>query len=113
MIRMYRSGSVCSISIATVRSPAKPREDKGIDSGAFRELEELLDKAVPSGSKTDLNIFSGSKPSMRKNCGKRSTRKSSIGDKRIYSYDEIIERREKLNDSDEFQFCIDDVEKDF
>ena len=101
------------VSTATVGSSAKPREEKGVDPGAFQDLEELLDEAVPSGSKTGLNSFSGSKSSMRRDCGKGSTGKSRIGDKRIYSYDEIIKCREQLNDSDEFQFCIDDEEKDF
>ena len=50
---------------------------------------------------------------MRKNSGKGSTGEPRIGDTRIYSYDEIIECQEKLNDSDEFKFCIDDVEKNF
>ena len=68
------------VSIATVRSPAKPKEEEGVDSGAFRDLEELLDEAVPSGSKTGSNIFSGSKSSMRRDCGKGSTGKSRIGD---------------------------------
>ena len=34
---------------------------------------------------------------------------SRIEDKRSYSYDEIIEFQEKLYDSDEFQFNIEDV----
>ena len=59
------------------------------------------------------NIFPGSKSSMRRNSGKGSTGESRIGDKKINSYGEIIECREQLNDSDEFQFCLDDIEKDF
>ena len=39
------------VSIVTVRSPAKPREQEGVDSRTFRDLEELLDEALPSGSK--------------------------------------------------------------
>ena len=50
---------------------------------------------------------------MRRISGNGFKRKSRIGDKRTYSYDEIIECQEKLNDSDEFQFCIDSGEKNF
>ena len=96
-----------------VWSPVKPREEEGVDSRAFRDLEELLDEAVPSGSKEGLNIFSGSKFSMRRSSGKISSKESRIGDKRKYSYDEIFECQEKLNDSDDFQFCIDNVENIF
>ena len=31
------------VSIVTVWIPAKPREEEGVDPGAFRDLEELLD----------------------------------------------------------------------
>ena len=62
------------VSIVTVQSPAKPREEEGVDSRAFQDLEELLDEAVPSGSKEGSNIFSRSKFSMRRSSGKGSTR---------------------------------------
>ena len=39
------------VFIVTVQSPAKSREEEGVDSRAFRDLEELLDEALPSGSK--------------------------------------------------------------
>ena len=45
--------------------------------------------------------------------GKKSRFYPKIADSRNYTYDEIIECQEKLNDSDEFQFDIDDVEKEF
>ena len=73
----------------------------------------MLDEAFPSGSKENSNIFSSSKISMKRISGNGSKRKSRIGDKRMHSYDKVIECQEKLNDSDEFQFCIDDVEKNF
>ena len=79
------------ISIVTVQSPIKPREVESVDSRAFRDLEELLDEAVPSGSKESSNIFSGTNFSMRRSSGNGSKRKSRIEDKRTYSYDEIIE----------------------
>ena len=99
--------------MVTVRSLAKPREEEGVDSGAFRDLQELLDEPTPSGSKESLNISSSSKPTLSVSSGKRTRRESRIGDRRVYSYDEIIESQEKLNDSDDFQFCLDDVEKEF
>ena len=39
--------------------------------------------------------------------------KPKILDPRVHSYDEMIERQEKLNDSDEFEFNISPVETDF
>ena len=42
--------------------------------------------------------------------GKRSGSRSRIGDWRIYSYNEGIKSQEKLLDSDDFQFSIDNVE---
>ena len=96
-----------------VRSPAKPREEEGVDSGSFRDLQELLDEPTPSGSKESMNTSSSSKPTLSMSSGKRTKRESWIGDWRVYSYDEIIESQEKLNDSDEFQFYLDDVEKEF
>ena len=101
------------VFIVMVRSPVKPREEEGVVSRAFRDLEELLDEAFPSGSKESSSFFSGPKFSMRRSSGNGSKRESRIGDKRMYSYDDIIECQEKLHDSDEFQFCLDNVEKNF
>ena len=56
-----------------------------------------------------MNISSDSKPTLSMSSGKRTKRESLIGDRRVYSYDEIIESQEKLNDSNEFQFYLDDV----
>ena len=44
---------------------------------------------------------------------KSSRPKPKISDTRVYSYDEMVERREKLYDSDKFEFDISPVEKDF
>ena len=73
-------------------------------------MQTLLEEAFLSGSKESSDISSSSKPSIRMSSVKRSKREPRIGDRRRYSYDEIIECQEKLNDSDEFQFCLDDVE---
>ena len=99
-------------SIVTVWSSAKPREEDGVDSRAFRDLQELLDEPTPSGSKESLDISSSSKSTLRLSSVKRSRKESRSGDSRMYSYDEIIECQEKLNDSAEFQFCLDDADRE-
>ena len=101
------------VSIVMVRSPTKSREEEGVDLGAFRDLQELLDEPTPSWSKVSVNISSSSKPALSMSSGKRTKRESRIGDLRVYFYDEITESQEKLNDSDEFHFYLDDVEKEF
>ena len=53
------------VSIVTVQSLVKPREEEGVDLRAFRDLEELLDEAFPSGSKESSSFFSGPKFSMK------------------------------------------------
>ena len=50
---------------------------------------------------------------MRSRTEKRSRSYPKIADSRNYTYDEMIERQEKLNNSNYFQFDIDDVEKEF
>ena len=60
-----------------------------------------------------------SKPDFKAvSCGMRSgakkIAKTRIRDTRVYSYDELIEHRHKMEDDDDsFQFSIDDVEKEF
>ena len=44
---------------------------------------------------------------------KKTRSGSKVTDSRVYLYDEIIECQEKLYSSDDFQFSIDDVEKEF
>ena len=96
------------------RSPAKPFEEEGEDSAVYRELQELLDKPTPSGSKESLKTSSKSSSKVRMNAKrvKKTGSRSRIGDSRSYTYDEVIECQEKLYDSDDFQFNIDDVEKE-
>ena len=103
------------VSIVATRSPAKPREEEGVDSDVYRELQELLDKPAPSGSKESLKTLSKSNPKVGMNAKKvkKTGSRSRIGDSRSYTYDEVIECQEKLYDSDDFQFSIDDVEKEF
>ena len=45
--------------------------------------------------------------------GKKSRSYPKIANSRNYTYYKIIKCQEKLNTSDEFQFDIDDVEKEF
>ena len=56
-----------------------------------------------------MDISSSSKPTLSMSSSRRTKRESGIGDQRVYFYDEIIESQEKLNDSNEFQFYLDDV----
>ena len=96
------------------RSLTKPSEDEGADS-VYWELQELLDKPVPSGSKENIKNPSGSSSKVRMNTKKvkKTGSGSKVADSRVYSYDEIIECQEKLKHSDDFQFSIEDVEKEF
>ena len=48
---------------------------------------------------------------MRSRTEKRSRSYLKIADSRNYTYDEMIERQEKLNNSNYFQFDIDDVRR--
>ena len=48
---------------------------------------------------------------MSSRTAKSSRPAPKISDTRIYTYDEMIEHQEKLNDSDDFVFGIFDVEK--
>ena len=79
----------------------------------MREIIDMISK--PSGSKElsgDLSIYKprvGVSSRMVKNS--RPTPK--ISHTRVYTYDEMIEHQEKLNDSDDFEFDISDVEKKF
>ena len=67
----------------------------------------------PSGSK----VLSGkssvptSRVGMSSETVKSSCPKPKIDDSRVYLYDQMIDHREKLNDSDEFEFDISPVEK--
>ena len=101
------------VSIVTAQSPAKPCEEEGEDSAIYRELQELLDEPTPLGSKESLNTPGISNPKVGMNLKKvkKTGLRSKIGDQRSYTYDEVIECQEKLFDSDDFQFRIDDVEK--
>ena len=77
-------------------------------------MKNILDLiSEPSGS-DELNRKS-SVPNPRVGMSSRTMKSSrpkpKIADSRIYLYDEMIECREELNDSDEFEFDISHVEK--
>ena len=96
-------------SIVTVRSQIILREIEEPESSdtVIKEISE------PSGSE-ELNgelSFPNSRVGMSSGTVKSSRPKPKVADARVYSYDEIIERREKLNDSDEYEFNVSDVEK--
>ena len=90
------------VSVVTVGSPTKLCTEEEEDEPAFRQLQELLDESIPSGSK-----MTGMSAVGQKRCRSKSR------DRKVCSYDKAIESQEVLNDSDEFQFNIEDVEKEF
>ena len=95
------------------QSPTKLCTEEGEDDVALRELQELLDEPVPSGSKV---VEVKSQPKVVKMSAKGSKKtglQSKSREQRVFSYDKIIEGQERLNDLDKFQFNIDDVEKEF
>ena len=63
------------------------------DEIAYRQLRELVDEPLPSGSKEDRckPNFKLESPGMRS--GTKKISKSWIHDSRVYSYDEPIEYR--------------------
>ena len=75
-------------SIVAARSLTKPSEEEGADS-VYWELQELLDKPVPSGSKENINTPSRSDPKVGMNSKKvkRSGSSSRITDSRSYTYE--------------------------
>ena len=101
-------------SIVLIWSSAKPCGDESTDS-VYREIQDLLDKPVPSGSKEIPKTSNGSvsKVGMSAKKVKKTRSGSKVTDSRVYSYYEIIECQAKLYDSNDFQFSINDVEKEF
>ena len=101
-------------SIVSVQSPTKPCVEESTDSVCW-EIQEIMDEPVASGSKENPEKPSGSvsRVGMSSHKRRKSKYKSKITDSRVYSYDEIIKCQEKLYDSDDFQFSIDDIEKEF
>ena len=102
-------------SIVTVRSQINLREVQETESydSVMKDILDLLSES--SGSKElsgDLNS-SKSRVEMSSRTMKSSHSTQKIADPRVYTYDEMIEYQEKLKDSNDFQFDIDDVEKEF
>ena len=100
-------------SIETVCSQIVLRELKGPESTetVMKDILELISE--PSGSE-ELNGKSSvpnAKVRMTSGTVKSSCPKPKIDDSRVYLYDQMIDHREKLNDSDEFEFDISPVEK--
>ena len=89
-----------------------PRE--GSVETAYRRLKEVIDE--PS---SPVNKKGSSKPDLKAvsrgmRSGAKKIAKTRIRNTRVYSYDELIEHRHRMEDDDDsFQFSIDDVEKDF
>ena len=102
-------------SIVMVQNQANPRvvQEPGSSESVMKEILDLVSE--PSGSKELIVDLSKSKPrvGMRSRMEKKSRSYPKIADSRNYTYDEMIEHWEKLNDSNDFQFDRDDVEKEF
>ena len=79
----------------------------------IREIINMISE--PSGSKELRGDLSISKPrvGMSSRMAKSSRPTPKMSDTRIYTYDEMIEHQEKLNDSDDVEFNISNVEKKF
>ena len=93
------------MGVGSRKDPSKEDSDKI----AYRQLKELVDESLPSGSKEDkckpnfkLGIRSGAK----------KISKSRVHHSRVYSYNELIEYRPRREDSDDdsFRFTLDDTE---
>ena len=77
-------------------------------------MKDILDSiSKPSGSEELNRKSSVPNPSVGMSSGmvKSFRPKPKIADSRVYSYDEMIKRREELKDSEEFEFDISHVEK--
>ena len=77
-------------------------------------MREIINKIYePSGSKELRGDLSISKPrvGMSSRMAKSSRPIPKMSDTRIYTYDEMIEHQEKLNDSNDFEFDISHVKK--
>ena len=101
-------------SIASVRSPAKPSADESTDSVCREKFKSSwTSRSRPEARRSKENLEKPRESVSRVGMSSKRALKtgSKIADSRVYSYDKIIECQEKLYDSDDFQFTIDDVEK--
>ena len=82
------------VSIVTVQSPAKLCTEEGEGTVALRELQELLDDPIPSGSKGE-QVKSQPKVGMIVKGAKKMGSRSRSRDQRVYSYNKTIESRKR------------------
>ena len=77
----------------------------------MREIINMISE--PSGSKELSEDLSISKPrvGMSSRMAKSSRPTPKMSDTRIYTYDEMIEHQEKLDDPDDFEFDISNMGK--
>ena len=80
---------------------------KDSDEKAYRLLKELVDEPEPSGSRME--------PKKGLSSGAKKKSRSRIRDSRVYSYDERIEYRPRMEDSDDdsFRFNVNDTDMEF
>ena len=90
-----------------------PRE--GSVEIAYRKLKEVIDEPSSFGNKKEKSKPDFKAVSRGMRAGAKKIAKTRIRDTRVYSYDELIEHRHRMeeDDDDSFQFSIDDVEKEF
>ena len=90
-----------------------PRE--GSVEVAYRQLREVIDEPSSSDNKKEKSKPDFKSVSRGMRAGAKKIAKTRIRDSRVYSYDELIEYRPRMEESDDdsFQFSIDDVEKEF
>ena len=81
--------------------PSQENEDESED--VYRQLKELVDEPVASGSKEEP---SKSKPRIGMRPGMKKGSKSRIHSSRVYSYDKLIEYHPRRNDSDDDSFRL-------
>ena len=88
---------------------------EGSDEVAYRQLKELVDEPSSSDTRKDKSKLDFKQISRGMRAGAKKISKTRICNTRVNSYDELIEYRPRLEDSDDdsFRFNLDDAEKEF
>ena len=100
-------------SIVTVWSHIDLQEVQKPESSETMMRDILGMISEPSGSKELSGDLSISKPRVGMSSRTVKSPTPKIADTKVYTYDEMIEHGEKLNDSDDFEYDISYVEKKF
>ena len=99
-----------AMGVGSQIDPSKEVEDEADD--VYRQLKEMLDEPVASGSKGES---SKPKPKVGMRPGVMRGSNSRIGNSRVYSYYELKEYQPRRDDSndDSFRFNIEDTKMEF